>query len=69
MSLTYVPAELRRLVRDRANACCEFCLIPEAFSFAPHEIDHVTAEKHGGATNEANLALACLLSTSIRELT
>ena len=41
MSLTYVPAELRRLVRERARARCEYCLIPESAVFAPHEIDHI----------------------------
>jgi len=61
MSLTHIPAELRRLVRDRAAARCEYCLIPETFSFVPHQIDHITAEKHDGLTNETNLAYACLL--------
>jgi hypothetical protein len=50
MSQTYVPAALRRLVRERAGDRCEYCLIPESASFAPHWIDHVVAEKHGGKT-------------------
>jgi len=60
MSQSYIPAELRRLVRQRAANCCEYCLLPESLSFMPHELDHITAEKHGGATDETNLALACL---------
>jgi hypothetical protein len=60
MSETWVPAELRRLVRERAKARCEYCLGPEALSFAPHQVDHVEAEKHGGLTVEANLALCCI---------
>jgi hypothetical protein len=28
-------------------------------AFFPHEVDHVIAEKHGGATNLDNLAFAC----------
>jgi 5-methylcytosine-specific restriction endonuclease McrA len=59
MSHTYVPAELRRLVRQRAGDRCEYCLIPEAVTFASHEVDHVIAEKHGGLTDQANLALSC----------
>ena len=30
MSATHVSASLRRLVRERAGECCEYCLIPEA---------------------------------------
>src|SRR5436309_2691777 len=61
MSLTHVPAKLRRLVRERANSCCEYCQIPEAASFATHEVDHIVAEKHGGETSVGNLALSCTL--------
>lgn len=61
MSQTYVPAELRRFVRMRAGERCEYCLIPETASFAPHQVDHVIAEKHGGLTEIDNLALSCVL--------
>lgn len=60
MSATYISAALRRRVRERAKHCCEYCLIGEEDSFFPHEPDHVIAEKHGGETTFANLALACL---------
>ncbi len=33
--------------------------MPDALSFYPHEVDHVIPEKHGGATELSNLALAC----------
>lgn len=59
MSVTYIPAALRRLVEERANRLCEYCLLPADVSFFPHEVDHVIAEKHGGATNADNLALTC----------
>ena len=61
MSETYISAELRRLTRNRAAECCEYCLIPEAVSLLSHQIDHVIAEKHGGRTDEDNLALSCAL--------
>jgi hypothetical protein len=61
MSLTHVPAELRRRVRERARSCCEYCRIPEGLSFAPHEVDHIVAEKHDGRSTEENLALCCTL--------
>jgi 5-methylcytosine-specific restriction endonuclease McrA len=61
MSKTYIPAALRRQVDERARSCCEYCLIPAIASFAPHEIDHIIAEKHGGRTELENLALSCTL--------
>jgi hypothetical protein len=61
MSQTYVPAALRRLVRERAAERCEYCLIPDATTFAPLTIDHIVAEKHGGKTEADNLASCCIL--------
>ena len=61
MSSTYIPVAVRQLVYGRANAHCEYCLIPEDVAFAPHEIDHIIAEKHGGPTEDNNLALSCTL--------
>ncbi len=59
--MSHVPAALRRGVHERARGACEYCLAPEALSFAAHEVDHVIAQKHGGATEEDNLALSCAL--------
>jgi HNH endonuclease len=61
MSKTYVFATLRRLVYDRACEACEYCLVPEIAVLVSHEVDHVIAEKHGGQTDESNLALACTI--------
>ena len=61
MSRTYIPAEVRRLVRERARERCEYCLIPESAVFASHEVDHIVAEKHGGETETNNLAYSCVL--------
>jgi HNH endonuclease len=55
----YIPAALRRQVIERARQRCEYCLLPDGVTFFPHEVDHVIAVKHGGVTDEANLALAC----------
>ena len=66
MSKTYISNSLRRLVAERSHACCEYCLQPEIFSFSPHEIDHVIAEKHNGKTVEHNLALACKLCNTFK---
>jgi hypothetical protein len=61
MSRTYISANLRRIVSDRAQNICEYCLIPEMLVLASHQVDHVIAEKHGGETIEENLALSCSL--------
>ncbi len=59
MSVTYIPAALRRLVEERANRLCEYCLLPANVTFFPHEVDHIIPEKHGGETNADNLAFTC----------
>jgi hypothetical protein len=51
---------LERRVWERAESCCEYCRIPQAFDPAPFQVDHIIARKHGGETEEGNLALACL---------
>jgi 5-methylcytosine-specific restriction endonuclease McrA len=56
---TYIPAELRRQVRERAHYCCEYCLISEGFDFYTYEVDHIVAEKHRGTTSLENLCLSC----------
>jgi len=61
MAQKYIPATMRRLVRARASERCEYCLIPEQLTLATHWVDHVIAEKHGGQTEEGNLALSCVL--------
>jgi hypothetical protein len=53
-------AALRRQVISRAGNRCEYCLIHQDDAVAGHQIDHVVAEKHGGQTILANLALSCL---------
>ena len=57
----YVPALLRREIRQRANQHCEYCLIHEDDVLLPHEPDHIIATKHDGKTSEANLAWTCFL--------
>jgi hypothetical protein len=56
---SYIPAELRRLVRARARGLCEYCLLHEADTYLGNAVDHVISEKHGGQTVEQNLAFSC----------
>jgi hypothetical protein len=57
--MTRIPDPLRRLVYQRAEGRCEYCLLHELYTVKRHHIDHIRAEKHGGATDEANLCLSC----------
>lgn len=56
---SYVSEELRRLVADRANRLCEYCLIHEDDCFFGCEVDHIISLKHSGPTEALNLAYAC----------
>lgn len=60
MSRSYINADLRRLVAERADYLCEYCLIAEADRSSAYQVDHIISVKHGGLTTEDNLALACV---------
>jgi hypothetical protein len=56
-----MEAKLIQDVRRRAKNACEYCRMLQAtYPTVPFQIDHVIARQHGGRTNLANLALACL---------
>lgn len=54
-----IPDALRQLVAVRAGMRCEYCRLPQAYSYYRHHIDHIIALKHKGMTIAENLALAC----------
>jgi hypothetical protein len=58
---SYVSAEIRRQVAERARLLCEYCSIHEADTFYGCHVDHIISEKHGGLTTFDNLAYACAL--------
>jgi hypothetical protein len=57
--MSYIAAELRRLVSQRAGDCCEYCRLNREDHILPFEIDHIIAEKHRGAAIADNLCLSC----------
>ena len=57
--MTYISATLRQSIVDRAGNCCEYCKLSQADNVLPCEVDHIRAEKHGGASVGENLALSC----------
>jgi 5-methylcytosine-specific restriction endonuclease McrA len=59
MSEKRIPAELRRLVIERARGCCEYCGAQAGFSSDPFTVDHIIPRSLGGPTNLENLAYSC----------
>ncbi|MCX6029771.1 MAG: HNH endonuclease signature motif containing protein [Chloroflexi bacterium] len=59
MTPSDIPRALRRLVRERANGRCEYCLTPERISGLSSDVDHIIPLAAGGATDTDNLCLAC----------
>ena len=57
----YIPEPLRALVAKRAVHRCEYCRIPERFSNFRFQVDHIVSLKHGGTTEQSNLAYTCPL--------
>lgn len=55
-----MDAEVRALVRQRAENRCEYCqLKQEHLLFSTFHVEHIIASKHGGGDDSSNLALAC----------
>jgi len=54
-----VSEEARRLVAQRADFLCEYCLLHEDDGFFAFQTDHIISRKHGGNSDPANLAFAC----------
>jgi hypothetical protein len=52
MTSAKIPADLYRLVIDRAQGRCEYCLLHQSFSIYTHEVDHIIAQKHRRFKNE-----------------
>lgn len=54
-----ISADLRHKVIERAENCCEYCLLSQEDYLFPYHIDHIVAEKHAGKTQLDNLCLSC----------
>ncbi len=55
-----IGAATRRLVRTRAENCCEYCgTRQDDEPFVTYQVEHVVAVQHGGGDDDGNLALAC----------
>ncbi|MCB0011807.1 MAG: HNH endonuclease [Anaerolineales bacterium] len=56
-----IAAELRELVARRARGQCEYCLTAESISLGTCAVDQIIAIKHGGESDQDNLAYCCSL--------
>ncbi len=49
----------RRIIAERAENCCEYCLSQLRFSMQSFSIEHIIPVDKGGNSESGNLALSC----------
>lgn len=54
-----IAKALRRLVFERANNCCEYCLLSSEDSFLRLQVSLIIAKQDGGETVADNLCVCC----------
>jgi hypothetical protein len=59
MSDKYIPADLRRIVAERAGQCCEYCRTQAQYSADSFTVDHIVPRSLNGLTTAENLAFCC----------
>jgi HNH endonuclease len=59
MTEQHISAELRRLVADRGQHCCEYCRTQARYSADSLTVDHITPRSLDGLTTAENLTLCC----------
>jgi hypothetical protein len=55
----YIPAALKRSVRDHFGQCCAYCRTGERLTATHFEIEHIQPRAAGGETTFENLCLSC----------
>lgn len=55
----YIPAELRRRVREHFADCCAYCHTSEHLTVVTFELEHITPTSAKGPTVFENLCLSC----------
>lgn len=55
----YLSEQLREFVATRAIFRCEYCLVHEEDMFWRYHLDHIISIKHGGNSDDSNLAYSC----------
>jgi hypothetical protein len=55
----YIPAYLRRQLREQFNDCCAYCYTAEYLTVAIFEVEHIVPVVAGGETVLSNLCYSC----------
>ncbi|MBE2199910.1 MAG: HNH endonuclease [Anaerolinea sp.] len=55
----YIPASLKRQVREQYANCCAYCHTNEELTVAIFEVEHIVPLTAGGETALDNLCLSC----------
>ena len=55
----YIPAEIRRRIRDHYRQRCAYCQTSESLTVVTFEVEHILPLSLGGLTQFENLCLAC----------
>lgn len=59
MSEKRISVQKRRIVIERAQGCCEYCVSQEDFATQSFSVEHIHPKSRGGDDSLANLAFAC----------
>jgi len=59
MSERRVTAQLKKVVGERAQGCCEYCRSQARFAIQPFSIENIIPKSQCGKTTLDNLALSC----------
>jgi hypothetical protein len=62
-----VSSVLRRLVRNRAGDCCEYCRSCAELTGHDFTVDHIIPESRGGAKLLPNLSWCCFWCNSFKQ--
>ncbi|MEN0051690.1 MAG: HNH endonuclease [Bacteroidota bacterium] len=66
MPRKYIPTAIKKLIRERAQSCCEYCKSLEEFATEGFTIEHIIPIAKGGLDDIENLALACFGCNSFK---
>jgi hypothetical protein len=59
MPKSQFSVRIKRIVRQRARGCCEYCLSQERFATHDFSIEHIIPASKQGSDSLDNLALSC----------
>lgn len=63
---SFIPVELRKLVRQDAGERCGYCQSSERWLGIAHEVEHILPIADGGETVRTNLWIACRRCNSFK---